>query len=204
MIETLLMAWEDWVATSEVVGEVLAVQRGDRDAFASLLSRYQNRLYRYLLRWTRETAAAEDLFQQTWLKVLENIGRFDPKRNFEAWLFAIAHNVAIDHLRRYRPDSLDEAAGDDAPAAAQYRSQSPGALEQVMQGERIHLVQRALEAQPAADREVLSLRFEEEMKLEEIAEVLAMPLSTVKSRLGRAFARLRGTCHRMRLEELKP
>jgi len=198
------MAWEGWVATSEVAGEVLAVQRGDRDAFASLLARYQNRLYRYLLRWTRETATAEDLFQQTWLKVLENIGRFDAKRNFEAWLFAIARNVAIDHLRRYRPESLGEPSEDGGPTARQFSSDDPGALELTMQGELITLVQRALEAQPPADREVLSLRFEEEMKLDEIAEVLGVPLSTVKSRLGRAFARLRTTCARLRLEEMRP
>jgi RNA polymerase sigma-70 factor, ECF subfamily len=204
MIGTALMVGEGWVTTSEVAGEVLAVQRGDRDAFASLLTRYQNRLYRYLLRWTRETATAEDLFQQSWLKVLENIGRFDPKRNFEAWLFAVARNVAIDHLRRYRPESLDGPLGDDLPMTRQFCSDDPGALERAMQGERITLVQRALEAQPPADREVLTLRFEEEMKLEEIAEVLAVPLSTVKSRLGRAFARLRATCLRLRLEEMTP
>jgi RNA polymerase sigma-70 factor (ECF subfamily) len=191
MIKAALMVWEDWVTGSGTTSEVLAVQRGDPDAFGSLMARYQNRLYRYLVRLVPETSAAEDLFQQTWLKVLESIHRFDPERNFEAWLFAIARNVAIDHLRRRRPQSLDELSENDIPLLDRFRPQAAGALEQVLSSEQAALVQRALDSQPAMYREVLCLRFEEEMKLEEIAELLAIPLSTVKSRLGRALERLR-------------
>lgn len=198
------MTWEGWVATSEVVGEVIAVQRGDGDAFASLLARYQNRLYRYLLRWVRQAATAEDLFQQTWLRVLENIRSFDPNRNFDAWLFAVARNLAIDHLRRYQPDSLDDPTGGDVPMVEQFSTKDRGALEELMQSERSALVQRALESQLPIHREILSLRFEEGMKLDEIAEVLAIPLPTVKSRLGRALERLRSSFLRLRLEELTP
>lgn len=198
------MVWEDWVTSSGITSEILAVQRGDRDAFASLMARYQNRLYRYLLRLVRETATAEDLFQQTWLKVLESIHRFDPKRNFEAWLFAVARNLTIDHLRRLRPQSLDELSENNLPLLERFPAQGVGALEKVLSSEQATLVQQALESQPAAYREVLSLRFEEEMKLEEIAEVLAIPLSTVKSRLGRALERLRVTLLRFQSGELTP
>jgi RNA polymerase sigma-70 factor (ECF subfamily) len=204
MIGAALMVWEDWVTSSGITSEILAVQRGDRDAFASLMARYQNRLYRYLLRLVRETATAEDLFQQTWLKVLESIHRFDPKRNFEAWLFAVARNLTIDHLRRLRPQSLDELSENNLPLLERFPAQGVGALEKVLSSEQATLVQQALESQPAAYREVLSLRFEEEMKLEEIAEVLAIPLSTVKSRLGRALERLRVTLLRFQSGELTP
>ena len=200
MIKALLISREDWVATPEVAGDVLAVQRGDRDAFASLLARYQNRLYRYLLRWVREQASAEDLFQQTWLRVIEKIGRFDARRSFDAWLFAVARNLAVDHLRRYRPDSLDEPREDSLPLLERCAADAPSAIEHVLQFEQAALVQRALESLPPIHREILSLRFEEEMKLEEIAEVLAIPLSTVKSRLGRALERLRAACLRQQLE----
>lgn len=189
---------------SEVAGDVLAVQRGDHDAFASLLARYQNRLYRYLLRWVHEPATAEDLFQQTWMRVIENIGRFDPKRNFDAWLFAVARNIVIDYLRRRRPRSLEEPVGDDLPLSECLCTNTPGALEQVLRSERVELVQRALEAQPPVYREILSLRFEEEMKLEEIAEVLSIPLGTVKSRLGRALEGLRTAFLRMQLGDMTP
>jgi RNA polymerase sigma-70 factor (ECF subfamily) len=204
MIRALLISLEGWVARSDVAGDVLAVQRGDRDAFGALMARYQNRLYRYLLRWVREPAAAEDLFQQTWLRVVENIRRFDPNRNFDAWLFAVARNLAIDHLRRYRPDSLEEPAGEALPVIERFATDTPGALERVLRSEQAAFVQKALESQPPVYREVLSLRFEEEMKLEEIAEVLAIPLSTVKSRLGRALERMRASLLRLQPEGLKP
>jgi RNA polymerase sigma-70 factor (ECF subfamily) len=204
MIRTALISWEGWVAPSEVAGDVLAVQRGDRDAFGSLLSRYQNRLYRYLLRWVHEEATAEDLFQQTWIRVLDNIRRYDPKRNFDAWLFAVARNIAIDYLRRRRPDSLDEPVGDELPLSEILSASAPGALEQVLRTERIELVQKVLESQPAVYREILSLRFEEEMKLEEIAEVLCIPLGSVKSRLSRALERMRTAFLRLQLEDRTP
>jgi RNA polymerase sigma-70 factor, ECF subfamily len=204
MIKAAFISWEGWVAPSEAADDVLAVQRGDRDAFASLLSRYQNRLYRYLLRWVHEPATAEDLFQQTWMRVIANIHRFDSRRSFDAWLFAVARNIAIDYVRRRRPESLDEPAGDEQPLSEHLSSKTPGALEQILKSERIELVQKVLEAQPPVFREILSLRFEEEMKLEEIAEVLAIPLGSVKSRLSRAFERLRSTFMRLQLEDRMP
>lgn len=94
--------------------DVARLRRGDLNALSELIARYQNRLYRYLLRIVREPAEAEDLFQQTWLKVVEKIRSFDPGRNFDAWLFTLARNAAIDHLRRIRPQSLDEPLADDA------------------------------------------------------------------------------------------
>jgi len=189
------------VAPSEVSGDILAVQKGDPEAFASLLGRYQNRLYRYLLRWVHEPAASEDLFQQTWMRVLRHIGRFDAKRNFDAWLFAVARNIAIDYLRRRRPSSLEEPVGDDVSLSGILATGAPGPLDQVLRSEKIELVRKALESQPPVYREILSLRFEEEMKLEEIAQVLSVPLGTVKTRLARALERLRTALLQMLQEE---
>lgn len=155
------------------------------------------------MRWVQEPASAEDLFQQTWLRVIENIRRFDPNRNFDAWLFAIARNLAIDHLRRYRPDSLEEPAGEALPLVERFHVDTPGALDHVLRSEQAAFVQKALESQPPVYREILSLRFEEEMKLEEIAKVLSIPLSTVKSRLGRALDRLRTSLLRLQPEGLR-
>ena len=204
MIQAALRSWENGIVTSEVAGDVLAVQRGDRDAFGSVMFRYQNRLYRYLLRWVRDPAAAEDLFQQTWMRVIQNIHRFNPKRNFDAWLFAVARNLVIDYLRRRQPGSLEEPVADGLPLSECVSTNTPGALEQVLRSERAELVQKALESQPPVYREILSLRFEEEMKLEEIAEVLRIPLGTVKSRLGRALEQLRRAFLRLQLEDLAP
>jgi RNA polymerase sigma-70 factor (ECF subfamily) len=184
--------WEGRVALES---DVARLRGGDLDALSTLLTRYQNRLYRYLLRLVREPAEAEDLFQQTWLRVAEKIRQFDPQRNFEAWLFTLARNLAIDHLRRIRPESLDQPAGDPTgeTAAARLPSRERPAIEGILARERAGRLGTALETLPLVQREVLTLRFEEEMKLEEIAEVLDAPLSTVKTRLRRALERLRIT-----------
>jgi len=174
--------------------DVARLRRGDVNALAELLSRYQNRLYRYLLRIVRQPAEAEDLFQQTWLRVVEKIRGFDPSRNFDAWLFTLARNLAIDHLRRTRPESLDEPLPNDESGATRVdwlTSSASAPFDQALERERARNVGTALTDLPVIYREVLTLRFEEEMKIEEIAEVLGAPLSTVKSRLRRSLERLR-------------
>jgi RNA polymerase sigma-70 factor (ECF subfamily) len=183
-----------WGAGVGLDSEIAQLRRGDLDALSSLLARYQNRLYRYLLRMVRQPAEAEDLFQQTWLRVAEKIQSYDQRRNFEAWLFTLARNLAIDHLRRLRPESLDEPLGDSAngeTAVTRLVSQEVPAFDRVLARERGSRLADAMETLPMIQREVLTLRFEEEMKLEEIAEILGTPLSTVKTRLRRALEKLR-------------
>lgn len=177
-----------------VDSEVARLRRGDLDALTALLAQYQNRLYRYLLRLVRHPSEAEDLFQQTWVRVAEKIRRYDPERSFEAWLFTLARNLAIDHLRRVQPESLDDPpAGDPDGTAAVECLTSPErpALEGILERERGARLAEALGQLPVIYREVLTLRFEEEMKIEEIARVLEVPLSTVKTRLRRGLEGLR-------------
>lgn len=169
------------------------LRRGEPDAFDALLARYQNRLYRYLLRLTANPAAAEDLFQETWLKVITRIHRYDERRPFEPWLFSVARNLAIDHLRKASPESLDEPSESGETRIARLGADEPGSLERLLERERRGLLERKLEELPALYREALSLRFEEEMTFEEIAAVLSAPVSTVKSRVQRALSTLRET-----------
>ena len=173
---------------------VLELRRGDPDALSTLMARYQHRIYRYLLRLVRQPADAEDLFQQTWIRVAEKIRSFDTSRNFDAWLFALARNLALDHLRRRRPSSLEESLRGDSredTMVSRLPSADPGPFEQLLARERAGRLAVALENLPLSYREVLTLRFEEEMKIEEIAQVLATPVATVKSRLYRSLAQLR-------------
>ena len=179
-------------ALSGVDDAVARLRRGDPDALTAMISRYQHRLYRYLLRLVRQPAAAEDLFQQTWLRVMERIGRYDAGRgNFEAWLFSVAHNLAADAWRRQAGESLDTDADAGAPARQRLRAGDPDVLERLLDFERGAILAACIHELPAIHREVLTLRFEEDMKLEEIAEVAGIPLSTVKSRLRRALEGLR-------------
>lgn len=171
--------------------EIALLKKGDPDAVSELVGRYQHRLYRFLVRMVADRATAEDLFQQTWIRLMEKIGSYDARRNFEAWLFAIARNLAIDHLRRRRGISLDEADDSGQARVDRLVASSPDALEQLLDFERGVQLAAAIGELPAIHREVLTLRFEEDMKLEQIAEVAAIPVSTVKSRLHRALESLR-------------
>ncbi len=162
------------------------LRRGDTAGLAGLMVRQQDRLFRYLLRLAGDEAVAEDLFQQTWVKVAERIGRFDPSRPFAPWLFAIARNLALDHLRRRHPESLDAQPEPEALATPDADPFAHALARQ--QGARLAAAVADL---APLDREVLSMRFEEDLALPELAERLAVPLPTAKARLYRALARLR-------------
>ena len=188
MIFEAVSRWEEPVSADD---ELIRLRKGDPDALAALVVRYQHRLYRYLLRLVHDASAAEDLFQQTWLRVAEGIRQYDARRSFDGWLFAVAHNLAIDHLRRRYPRSLDELAEGGLTVGEQLASGSEDALDRLLAWERARLLESAMGEIPAVYREVLTLRFEEEMKLEDIAGVIQAPLATVKSRLRRGLEGLR-------------
>jgi RNA polymerase sigma-70 factor (ECF subfamily) len=172
--------------------EITRLRRSDPDALSSMIGRYQHRLYRYLLRLSRDRSTAEDLFQQTWLRVMEKIGRYDEARRFDVWLFSVARNLAIDHFRARRfMESLDDPGESGTTAGERLAATGSGALGKLLDSERGATLLKCLQELVPIHREVLTLRFEEEMKLEEIAEVAGIPLSTVKSRLSRALEALR-------------
>jgi RNA polymerase sigma-70 factor (ECF subfamily) len=170
---------------------IARVRRGDTDALADLLSQYQHRLYRFLARLVQDPPTAEDLSQQTWLRVMQKIGKYNARSKFDTWLFSVAHNLAIDHLRRRRDGSLDVPDETRATPAERLVSRSPDPLEQLLDWERGTVLASAVNGLPAIHREVISLRFEEGMKLGQIADIAGVPLSTVKSRLLRALESLR-------------
>jgi len=202
MTGAIACVWEGRVETDAAVSQL---RRGDLNALSTLMARYQNRVYRYLLRLVRQPAEADDLFQQTWLRVAEKIRSYDPARNFGAWLFTLARNLAFDHLRRIQPRSLDEPLAEDSPdetMVSRMASGEPGPFDRLMARERASHLAAAFENLPVNYREVLSLRFEEEMKLEEIAVVLGAPLSTVKSRLRRSLEQLREALEKGRGREV--
>jgi RNA polymerase sigma-70 factor (ECF subfamily) len=170
------------------------LRRRDPELLDRLIEQYQFRLFRYLLHLTANRERAEDFFQETWLRVLERGHQYDGKWKFEAWLFAIARNLVLDWHRRKKPQSIDSLAGPEEDATFDVKDehgQSP--LEQVLHAEQKFGVQQSLEKVPAIYREVLVLRFQEEMQLEEIAGVTGAPVSTVKSRLYRGLDALKTT-----------
>jgi RNA polymerase sigma-70 factor (ECF subfamily) len=162
------------------------LRRGDTAGLAGLMGRHQDRLFRYLLRLVGDEAVAEDTFQQTWVRVAERIGRYDASRPFAPWLFTVARNLALDHLRRRRPESLDDV---DEPAAPAGVEGDP--LAHAVARQQSARLANAVAGLGPLDREVLSLRFEEDLALPQLAQTLGVPVPTVKARLYRALARLR-------------
>jgi RNA polymerase sigma-70 factor (ECF subfamily) len=165
--------------------------RGDVRAFETLYARHRAPLYRYLSRQTRDRAAADDLFQETWSRVIASRERYEPRAKFQTYLFHIAHNCFIDHCRRSaarREMREDEERGlaESLPAAAHER---PDAL-----GEQAQLRARfraALEQLPAEQRDAFLLYEESGLSVEEIAAVTGVGPETAKSRLRYAVAKLR-------------
>jgi RNA polymerase sigma-70 factor (ECF subfamily) len=173
--------------------EIAAVRRGDPEALSALIEQFHHRLYRYLLHVCKDSFTAEDLLQQTWLRVIEKVHKYDSRRRFDVWLFSVARNLAIDHFRaRKFADSLDEPASTEGLTwSEKLPGADAGALERLLLAEQNVFLGECLNQLPAIHREVLALRFEEDLKLDEIAALAGIPLSTVKSRLSRAMDGLR-------------
>jgi RNA polymerase sigma-70 factor (ECF subfamily) len=130
---------------------------------------------------------AEDLFQETWIRVLERGDQYDGQHEFSTWLYAVARNLTIDHLRRKSPMSLDGLMEDEEHAPLEPVDTRPSAWEVVAQHELAERISAALVSIPAEYRETVVLRFQEGLALEEIAIVTRAKLGTVKSRLYRGL-----------------
>ena len=172
---------------------VEGLRQRDPEVLDRLIEQYQYRLFRYLLYITGNPERAEDFFQETWIRVLERGHQYDGKFKFEAWLFTIARNLVIDWQRQKKAVSLDSMMDPEEGKGFEIvdeKAESP--LQLFLQAESQDRVQASLEQLPAAYREVLLLRFQEEMQLDEIAKIQATPISTVKSRLYRGLDALKG------------
>jgi RNA polymerase sigma-70 factor (ECF subfamily) len=146
-------------------------------------------LYRFLLRSVRDPHRTDELFQETWSRVIAARMRYQPQAKFTTWLLQIAHNLMIDGMRRQRPMAEgDEAEIALAAIATPEHEQPDHALSDF---ERRRQLQRAIEQLPDEQRVAVTLRMEQELSLEEIAEVTGTGRETVKSRLRYAMNRLR-------------
>ena len=179
------------------------LKRQDPGLLDSLIEQYQHRLLRYLLFLTNNRDVAEDLFQETWIRVLLRGAQYNGKARFDTWLFTIARNLVIDLARKRTVLSLDEIAENaDTDRPLEWPANDPSPFEQFATAEdRAQVGTALLRLEPHA-REVLLLRFYEELSLEEIAGVTGAPLSTIKSRLYRGIAALKPVLVRLRQGEV--
>jgi RNA polymerase sigma-70 factor (ECF subfamily) len=164
---------------------VLAARRGNVDAYNLLVSRWERRVYNYLLRVVKDREDALDLSQETFLKAYRHLPKLEDAGRFPQWLFRIAHNEAFSQFRRERPESPEEAAEQAGGHAI------PVAGSAVYPAELELAVAAALEQLSPEQREAVVLKVYQGFKFEEIAQIQSCPVSTVKSRLYAAFDSLK-------------
>src|SRR5215471_5575600 len=166
------------------------LRRRDPGLLDRLIEQYQHRLLRYLVYLVGNRELAEDLFQETWIRVLERGDQYDGKHEFSTWLYAVARNLSIDYLRRKSPISLEGLMDNEEHVPLEPADPRPLAWEVAAQHEQAERISAALVSIPAGYRETVVLRFQEGLSLEEIATVTGVRLGTVKSRLYRGLSML--------------
>ncbi|MEO7793353.1 MAG: sigma-70 family RNA polymerase sigma factor [Thermoanaerobaculia bacterium] len=169
---------------------VRSVLSGDRERFETLVERYQTRLVNYLYRMVRNLEEAHDLTQEVFIRVYQALDRYDSQYRFSTWLFRVAQNAAIDVIRKRRihlvPLTRRADDGSDGTVDLELPDGQPSALEALQGRELDASIRTAIDTLPWEYRELILLRHYGELAYEEIAEVKAMPLGTVKNKLFRA------------------
>lgn len=169
---------------------MLAVQRGDREAFSELMARHQQPIYNFILRTLRDETEAEDLTQTTFVQVWKSAARYSAKARFTTWLYTIARNLCLNEIRRrtrHPADSLDAAPNEDEDRPApQHEDRSVRlASDELLHGELEGKLAEALAALPENQRTAILLCQQEELSYDEIAAVLGCSLSATKSLIFR-------------------
>jgi RNA polymerase sigma-70 factor (ECF subfamily) len=187
----------DWRALTDqdVVRQAVA---GRESAYREIIRRYQRPVYSLIYRMVRNKELAEDLAQDTFIKMLNGIASYRPEYKFSSWIFKIANNAAIDHLRRREIDTLSldgSPHAEDAEAieatTLQIGSDSESQLDEVASKELGSQIERAIGQLRPEYRNCILLRHVEGRPYEEIAEILDLPLGTVKTYIHRARNELR-------------
>jgi RNA polymerase sigma-70 factor (ECF subfamily) len=184
---------------------VRLAQQGREPAFRELVRRYERPVFSLVYRMVRDRETAEDLAQDAFIKVLNHIDKYSPEFKFSSWLFKIANNVAIDHLRRRRLDTISMDGSPHATSASEVEASSielqadqETALEELEAKELGSAIERAIGSLRPEYRACIMLRHVEGRSYEEIAATLDLPLGTVKTYIHRARHELRKTLEPLR------
>jgi RNA polymerase sigma-70 factor, ECF subfamily len=177
---------------------VALAQQGRELAYRELIRRYERPVFSLVIRMVRDRATAEDLAQETFIKVLNHIDKYVPEFKFSSWLFKIANNLAIDHLRKRQLPTVSIDGAPDATTASQVEatafeiaSGDESALDELEARELGTAIERAIARLRPEYRSCIMLRHVEGRSYEEIAATLDLPLGTVKTYIHRARHELR-------------
>jgi len=166
---------------------------GSQDAYRELAVRHERSVFNLILRIVRDSAVAEELAQDAFVKAFGRLRTYDPQFKFRSWLLRIAHNTAIDHLRRRQVETValgepDGPGGDIGRVLADPSAEPPD--RRLERAALARALDRTLDSLRPEYRQVIVLRYQEELSYEEIAEILELPIGTVKSFLHRARAEM--------------
>ena len=184
---------------------VSLAQQGRESAFRELVRRYERPVFSLVFRMVRDRETAEELAQETFIKVLNNIDRYQPQFKFSSWLFKIANNIAIDHLRKRQIVTISMDGSPHAATAAEAEATSfdvairqESALEEMEAKELGSEIEKAIARLRPEYRSCIMLRHVEGRSYEEIAATLDLPLGTVKTYIHRARIELRDALGHLR------
>lgn len=176
---------------------MLAYKSGDAGAFSTLVQRHRQTVFNFILRYVLHRQRAEDILQETWLKVIRNSAGYSPTAKFTTYLFTVARNLCVDATRKEafrKTASLDAPLGDDTDRSLGDLVGDEGAMAPDRGADSLRvrpLIERALESLPEEQREVFLLREYQGIAFKEIAEVVGVNENTAKSRMRYALEGLR-------------
>lgn len=174
--------------------KIKQVKRGDQSAFEDVVSFYQNKIYQHCYRMLGNRHEAEDIAQEAFLRAYVNIHSFDDRRKFSTWLYRIATNLTIDRIRKRKPDYYLDAEVKGTDGLDMY-SQLPDdnrLPDKEAEGMELrNYIHNEIAALPPKYRSIIILRYLEEFSLQEISDILDIPLGTVKTRIHRGREALR-------------
>jgi RNA polymerase sigma-70 factor, ECF subfamily len=174
--------------------KIKQVKKGDQSAFEEIVNFYQNKVFQVCYRMLGNLHEAEDIAQEAFVRAYTNIHSFDEKRKFSTWIYRIATNLSIDRIRKKKPDYFLDAEIQGAEGLTMYSQLSadqPLPEEEVESLELQSYIQKQIQSLPEKYRSVITLRYVEDLSLQEISEILDMPMGTVKTRIHRGREALR-------------
>lgn len=175
---------------------MLRYQQGDRAAFAALVRRHQSPLFNFALRQVRTPELAQDIVQETFVRVVQKAADFKHEARFTTWVYTITRNLCIDHLRKgalRKHPSLDESRGEEGegPTLGEQTADPRASVEREATGTELKArILRAVDKLPDDQREVFLMREVSNLPFKEIADITGVPENTVKSRMRYALERL--------------
>lgn len=173
---------------------IKAIQKGDQNAYAEIVELYKEKVYRICYRMLGNRHEAEDAAQEAFIRAYVNIDTYNPAMKFSSWLYRIATNLSIDKLRKKKPDVyLDEevSGAEGLTMYSQLPATDASPEDTVETLELQETVQKAIQKLPEKYRSVIVLKYIEDLSLQEISEILDLPIGTVKTRIHRGREALR-------------